>query len=151
MTSNETDSRLLDDLAEAFAAADPMPDHVFVAAKEAIFWRTIDAELAELVFDSSAETLSTVRGPRAARQVTFRSPGIEIEIMLTADGQRRLVGQLVPPQEAEVELRFDHETRTASTDRLGRFFFDNLQVGQIQLRIHPVAGTLVVTDWLSVS
>ena len=51
----------------ALREADPVPEHVLAAARGAWTWRTIDQELADLVFDSATE-LSGVRdhGGRAS-------------------------------------------------------------------------------------
>ena len=80
-------------------------------------WRTIDQELADLVFDSATE-LTGVRDPNAARQLTFRSKGVEIEIMLVDSAERRLVGQLVPAHATTVALDStgqSHEQHPTST------------------------------------
>lgn len=150
MTDIADEERLLDELATALEVSDPIPDHVLAAAKEAIFWRTVDAELARLVFDSSVDTVSSVRGTETARQVTFRSPGIEIEIMITDGTSRRLIGQLIPPQPAEAELRFGDEVRSTPTDRLGRFSFVDVPPGPIQLAVRSATGPQVVTEWLEI-
>lgn len=137
-------------LAKALDAADPVPDFVTEAAKAAYTWRTIDAELAELVFDSLGQEPVGVRGAESARQVTFRAPGVEIEMMVLAEGKRRLVGQLVPPQEAAVELRHGDTVRDARTDSLGRFSFDSVPTGPVQVVVSTSDGSRVVTDWMVV-
>ena len=53
-------------LARAVQAIEPVPADVVAAAKASFTWRTIDAELAELTFDSVADTDALVgraRGP----------------------------------------------------------------------------------------
>ena len=82
-----TDDDLLDLLGRAIDAADPVPDRVLDGARAAFTWRTIDTELAELVFDSTQE-LAGVRAAEANRQVTFRAPGVEIEVMVIENGTR---------------------------------------------------------------
>ena len=91
-----SDDDLLELVGRALRAADPVPDRVLDGARAAWTWRTIDEELAELVFDSAAE-LTGVRSEDTARQLTFRAPGMEIEVMVTDEATRRIVGQLVPP------------------------------------------------------
>jgi hypothetical protein len=135
-------------LAEALEEVDPVPDFVVAAAKDAFIWRTIDAELAELVFDSS-DGLVGVRSQETARQVTFRAPGVEIEMMMLAEGGRRLVGQLVPPQQATVELRHGTALRETATDAVGRFSFPDVPTGPISLTIVTPDGGRVTTEWLS--
>ena len=46
------DDDLLRELGRVVTAADPVPPEVIAAAKASFTWRTIDAELAELAFDS---------------------------------------------------------------------------------------------------
>ena len=65
------DDDLLELVGRALRAADPVPERVIEGARAAWTWRTIDEELAELVFDSAAE-LTGVRSEDTARQVTFQ-------------------------------------------------------------------------------
>ena len=67
------DDELLALVGRALRAAEPVPDHVIAGARAAWTWRTIDQELAELVFDSAFE-LTGVRSEDTARQLTFRAP-----------------------------------------------------------------------------
>jgi hypothetical protein len=145
------DDHLIEELAAAIAAGDPVPAEVNAAAKASYTWRTVDAELAELVYDSAVEELAGVRSAEGtARQVTFRAPGVEIEIAILSVGTRRLVGQLVPPQRADVELRWGSESRTVPSDELGRFTFDDVPVGPISLRCSfgEEDAPVIQTDWM---
>jgi hypothetical protein len=143
-----SDDDLVALLGLALATADPVPEHVLEGARAAYTWRTIDAELAELVFDSARE-LSGVRSEDANRQVTFKAPGVEIEVMVIENGTRRLVGQLVPPSVTTVELVGGDVVHTAQTDRLGRFTFDELEPGPVRLVVlGPDGGGVVQTDWV---
>lgn len=152
-TSHWSDDQLMAELGAALDAMDPVPSAVTEFAKAAFAWRTIDAELAELVFDSEGEQLAGVRSGAGARQMTFRAPGVEIEVVVMSEGARRLVGQLVPPQAATVELRYRDEVRSAKCDSLGRFTFQDVPVGPISIRcsIDDGDGNMVVqTDWMIV-
>jgi hypothetical protein len=144
------DDELLDRLATALSQADPVPAAVTEFAKAALSWRTIDAELAELVFDSVVDELVGVRSEGDTRQVTFRAPGVEIEVAVLAEGARRIVGQLVPPQEAEIELRYGGESRATLSDSLGRFTFQDVPAGPISLRCKLADDHTVQTDWMIV-
>ncbi len=99
----EHDDQLIATLGDAIRRADPVPENVLAGARAAFTWRTIDAELAELVFDSASE-LTGVRSETSPRQVTFQAPGVEIEVMVIENGQRRIVGQLIPPSEVTIQL-----------------------------------------------
>ena len=46
------DEQLLAELGEAVRVYDGPPDDVIAAAKDLFIWRTVDAELASLTFDS---------------------------------------------------------------------------------------------------
>ena len=142
------DDELLALLGQALAAADPPPAHVLDGARAAYTWRTIDAELAELVFDSARE-LTGVRSEDVNRQVTFEAPGIEIEVMVIDDETRRLVGQLIPPTESKIELVSDDSVSSMTTDHLGRFSFDDVAPGPVRLVVKGEDDRpLVQTEWV---
>ena len=137
-------------LSRALEHADPVPISVTEAGKSAFTWLTIDAELAELVFDSARDELVGVRSETLAeRQLTFQSPNVEIEIMLVGD-TRHLVGQLVPAQEAGVTLITELESTDAKTDYLGRFDFTGVEPGRIRLQVSTAGGPSITTQWFEV-
>ncbi|NND03397.1 MAG: hypothetical protein HKN91_11475 [Acidimicrobiia bacterium] len=146
-TTHEPDDRLLQELGSALDNTDPVPERFIEAAKESFTWRTIDIELAELVFDSAESELVGVRGVDATRQVTFQAPGFEIEIAIISDGTRRLVGQVVPAQVGTVELHFGEESTSTESDTLGRFSFEDVPLGPISLRLQLADGAIVQTAW----
>jgi hypothetical protein len=142
---------LLARLGDALRAAEPVPEHVLAGARGAFTWRTIDAELAELVFDSATELMGVRGGAEdTARQVTFQAPGVEIEVMVIDDGSRRIVGQLVPPQEATVQLlTMDDTLADTQSDHLGRFAFADVPPGPVRISVLGSSGVhLVHTEWL---
>ena len=146
MTSH--DDQLLDLVGRALRAAEPVPDRVVDGAKAAWTWRTIDEELAEIVFDSAVETAG-VRSENTARQLTFRSPGVEIEVMVADDTSRRVVGQLIPPGECTVQLVTDDTVIEEQSDRLGRFTFAAVAPGPVKLVVVDENGRhLVTTEWV---
>jgi hypothetical protein len=143
-----SDDELLALLGQALGTADAVPEHVLEGARSAFTWRTIDAELAELVFDSARE-LSGVRSDDSNRQVTFSAPGVEIEVMVIGNGSRRLLGQLVPPVATTIELVGSDAVYTARSDELGRFSFDELAPGPVRLMILDATGASTVqTEWM---
>ena len=121
---------------------------MLAGARAAWTWRTIDEELAELVFDSAAE-LTGVRSEDTARQLTFRAPGVEIEVMVVDDVSRRIVGQLIPPGDFTVQLAVGDAVLEESTDRLGRFTFEAVAPGPVRITVIDPDGTHVVsTEWV---
>jgi len=150
------EARLEQELRELAARLDPVPDRLVQAAVDAYAWRTVDADLAELVFDSLAdrEDAALVRGRQQERLLSFQASDLTIEVEVTAAGvSRRLTGQLIPPQQAMVEIRHRDEVVTLESDELGRFSADSLPAGPVSLRCAPGAGgarSPVVTDWVPI-
>ena len=151
MTDNRhpSEDQLLDELRAALGAADPVPDDVLAAAKASFTWRTIDAELATLTFDSATDELVGVRGEGSDRHVTFAAPDLEVEVMVYGTVDRRLTGQLVPPQAAVVELLSDQGVERTEADEHGAFAFDAVPPGAVSLRLIVADGErTVTTEWL---
>ncbi len=150
------DTGLEEELRELAARLEPVPEHLVQAAVDAYAWRTLDADLAEFVFDSLAERdeAAPVRGRQQERLLSFQASGLTIEGEVTAAGSsRRLIGQLVPPQRTVVEIRHQDEVVTLATDQFGRFIAESLPAGPVSLRCGPAAGDArspVVTDWVPI-
>ncbi|MGI8810206.1 MAG: hypothetical protein ACR2KK_20645 [Acidimicrobiales bacterium] len=138
------DDMLLSELRALAARHDPIPPEALAAARSAIAWRTLDAELAELTAESE---LVGVRGGDGPELLTFDAPGLTVEIEVAAlNGRRRLLGQLVPPVPGRVEVRHAGLTVTVEADAAGRFLADDVVAGPVSLRC--AAGShLVETDW----
>ncbi len=143
------------ELRQTAARFEPVPPEFVDAAKAVFTWRDIDAELAELVFDSllDADEATLVRGSADRRLVSFSGGGLTIDVEVTAAGQTRTVmGQIAPPQPGVVDIRRKTDTVTVTADELGRFRSGPLPPGPLSLRLRPAAGTpgpAVVTDWVS--
>jgi hypothetical protein len=118
------DEALLGELAALLAAQGEPPPEVLHAARESFVWRTVDAEIAALTYDSLLDDEpAATRAAARSRVLAFEADGLTIEVELdSTPSGRRLLGQLVPAQEAEVELRAGETVvATAAADELGRF------------------------------
>jgi hypothetical protein len=119
-----TDDELLAELAGVLGKVMGPPPELVEAAKALFTWRTIDAELAALAFDS-IEVEPADAGVRAGGQpriLTFEADDLTVEVEVDeAPGARRLIGQLTPPGRAELELRTPDQTVLGDADDLGRF------------------------------
>ena len=147
------DEALLRELRAAARRFDPPPDSVLEAARGSLTWRTIDAELAALEFDSAVDQATTaVRGGEGPRLLTFAAPGLNIEVEVSPIGPRRqLVGQLVPAQPARIDVRHAGGVTTVRADQLGRFGADAISAGPVSLRCHlgdAPSSVPVVTEWI---
>ena len=149
-------SDLEDELRGVLARLDPVPPGLVEAGVGAFAWRTIDADLAELVFDSlvDQDEAALVRGDQAGRLLSFRAGTLTIEVEVTATGpSRRLMGQLMPPQRGDVDIRHGDSTTTVEADELGRFSAGPLPAGPVSLRCRPGSAPdqpPIVTEWISI-
>jgi hypothetical protein len=149
-------SELESELRQAAARFDPVPPELLAAAAGAFSWRTIEAELAELVFDSQVDhdEVALVRGPPERRLLSFHAAGLTIDLEVTAvSSSRGLVGQLAPPRQASVEIRVGDTSIAVEADDLGRFRAGPLPTGPMSLRCglaSGVSGRPVVTDWVPI-
>ncbi len=156
MRDDPGDNELEAQLRKVAARFEPVPAELMRTAVGAFTWRTIDAELAELVFDSVVgddDDAAVVRGTQQARLLSFRSGDLSIEVEVTATGaQRSLIGQLIPARPAAIEIRHGGHVAALDADELGRFSAGPLHAGPISLRCSTegAAGRHVVTDWVSI-
>ncbi len=147
---------LEDELRRVLARIDPVPPGLAEAGIGAFAWRTIDADLAELVFDSlvDQDEAALVRGDQQGRLLSFRAGTLTIEVEVTGTGPaRRLMGQLMPPQRGGVDIRHADSTTTVEADELGRFSAGPLPAGPVSLRWRPGSAPdqpPVVTEWISI-
>lgn len=152
-TDTPDDHDLLQALGEALRASDPAPEDWYFAGRGSYTWRRVDAELAELAFDSAASAAPTlVRGPAPTRLVAFEAPTrrVELEVEPTRVGTFRVRGQLVPETAGTVELRQpERASLVVEADDHGCFAAEGLVAGPLSLRC-TVGGTTVDTAWLTV-
>ena len=150
------DRELLMLLRGVLEETDPVPGPLIEAAQACFTWRTVDAELAELVADSVLDG-AAVRAADAPRLVTFTAGAISLVIEIvaplarTGEVARRLIGQIVGAQPAEVEVRHADGSLTVQTDDYGRFRAAPVPPGPISLAVR-FAGRRppLVTSWVTV-
>jgi hypothetical protein len=131
---------------------DPVPADVVSEARASVELRSIDDELAWLVYDSVTDDdlLAGVRsGARTGRQLSFEGDDLVLEMEMS--GARYLVGQVVPPQLAVVELRHRGGTTPVETDELGCFHFPSVPEGPVSFRCCPAEPPAhsVATSWIT--
>jgi len=116
----------------------------------------VDEALAVLVYDSAIDPdrLADIRGAPgadgAARQLTFRSPGLTIEVEVDGSG-RELVCQVVPPQPASLEVCHRNGSLDLGRDEFGTFYLPEIPGDLIRLRCVPAGGTgsATGTGWVT--
>jgi hypothetical protein len=131
---------------------DQVPQDVIAGAGTSLALRSIDDELASLVYDSMTDDdlfVGVRSGTRTVRQLSFEAGELVLEMEVTGD--RYLVGQVVPPQVAVVELRHRGGTTNVETDELGCFHFRGVPEGPVSFRCCPArpAAPPVATSWIT--
>jgi hypothetical protein len=144
----DDDEELLAALGEALAGS-AVPPEFIEAGKAAYTWRTIDAELAELTYDSAQESLAAA-GHRAEdpsiRTLTLSSAHLTIELEASEDA---ILGQLVPVQTGLVEIQFGPEKGAETeVDTVGCFTIQPIPARPFRLRCRGAEGIVVLTEWL---
>ena len=157
-SAEEDDDTLLARLRTAVSMTDPVPAELIAAARSSFMWHTIDAELAELAYDSHAAAGqgASTRSAGGERMLCFESEALAVELEASGAGTgaaRRLVGQVVPPQRATIEVRHRGGVTTVDADEMGGFAAGGLAPGPVSIRCRPAggeSGTIVDTDWFLV-
>jgi hypothetical protein len=155
MSDEHDDQEMEEEIRRLAARLDPVPPELVQAATDAFSFRDLDAELAELAFDSllDADQATLVRSSPDRRLVSFRTAELTIDIEVTRTGpQRQVMGQIVPPGPATVEIRHRDGVSVIDADELGRFSSASLRAGPLSLRLRPAGHPqpVIVTDWVSI-
>jgi hypothetical protein len=139
------DDQLLAVLTHVIDETDPVPADALATAMAADL-SGLDAELAELVFDSLLDQGGTTMrdDPGDVRSLTFTSGDRTIEVDL-ADGG--LVGRVSPAEDTPVELEQGATRVPLAVDDLGRFRAV-VRPGPLRLRVGGAAGA-VATPWIT--
>ena len=145
------DDALLAELAGVLRPYTEPPAGMVDATKELFTWRSVDAELAALAFDSVLDDAPVgTRSAPGPRTLTFEAGELIIEVEIDpSPGGRRMLGQLVPARSAELELRWDGDPVTGRADGFGRFVLP-LPAGRVRVSLRCVLddGTAVETAWV---
>jgi hypothetical protein len=144
-----TEAQLIELLRQGLETTDPVPADVTDFAMAALTWRTIDAELAAIAFDSASEdTPAGVRGPGGERMLSYETETLSLDIEYRS-ATRRLIGQVAPPQTATVELHHSKGTSSTVTDDLGRFTFEDVEPGPVSIvcTSHGSDPDVIKTEW----
>jgi hypothetical protein len=142
------DERLLAALREAMRARRMVPDAFVDTAKSTYTWHNIDAELAQLTYDSSRQPAVGLRSETASiRALTFTSAHISLELEVTDSS---LLGQVIPPRAGTLETQTGAgTTTTVQIDEIGCFIVEPIPASPFRLRCQREDGSDVVTNWIT--
>lgn len=151
MMTADRDDELVQRLRLAARANDAPPAWVLEAARAALGWRTLDADLAALIADSADELAPAgVRSVGTLRLLSFETDSYAVDVEVEDSGaDRRLTGTIDPPGPGWLVAAHAQGTITATVDRGGRFIVV-VPAGPVRLRFESDEGSAVVTDWVLV-
>lgn len=143
------DEELLAALGEAIRAREEVPEWFVETGKNAYAWHNIDAELAQLTYDSSRDqdAVATVRSEAASiRALTFTSVQLSIELEVTGGS---LVGQIIPPRAGTLEVHTTAGVTSLPVDEIGCFAVTPIPSSPFRLRCCTEDGADVLTGWIT--
>ena len=145
------DEELLAALGEAVKARQAVPEWFVETGKNAYAWHSIDAELAQLTYDSDSDAdrgvAAAVRAEAASiRALTFTSARLSIELEVASDS---LVGQIIPPQAGTLEVYTTGGVTSSPVDEMGWFAVTPIPATPFRLRCRTEDGTDVLTGWIT--
>ena len=145
------DEELLAALGEAMRARASVPEWFVETGKNAYAWHNIDAELAQLTYDSDSETgrsrAAAVRSEAASiRALTFTSPRLSIELEV---GESSLIGQIIPPRAGTLEVHTTAGVTSSPVDEIGCFAVAPIPTSPFRLRCRTEDGADVLTGWIT--
>jgi hypothetical protein len=147
-----TEEELLAELRAALRAEQDVPRALVDAGKGVWAWRSVDAELAALTYDSAlealAEQLVATRSEAATlRSLTYASQSLTIELEVTRDA---LLGQVQPAQAARAEVvTRDGAVTPVDVDEVGWFTVRPAPRSPFRIACTTQDGSIkVLTPWI---
>jgi hypothetical protein len=143
------DEELLVALGEAMRARREVPEWFVETGKNAYAWHNIDAELAQLTYDSlgDRQRAAAVRSEAASiRALTFTSPRLSIELEV---GEGSLIGQVIPPRAGTLEVHTTAGVTSSPVDDIGSFAVTPIPTSPFRLRCRTEDGADVLTGWIT--
>jgi len=140
------DEQLLAALREALEADEAVPPEFIELGKNAYAWHNIDAELAQLTYDSIDEpqaALSMRAEAASIRALTFTSAHLTIELEVSEDS---VLGQVIPGQSGTIDIEGrEGTTATIEADQVGCFLIRPVPDSPFRLRFRTADGSDILT------
>jgi len=150
VTKGWDDEEVLAALQQALRAQRAVPPAFIEAGKSAFAWHNIDAELAQLTYDSildPAPELAMRAEAASIRALTFTSAHLTIELEVAQDS---LLGQIIPAQPATIRVQPRTGAETAlATDEIGCFSVQPIPSGPFRMHCRTAAGVDALTGWIT--
>lgn len=142
------DAVLIARLRAGLDESDPVPGDVIEFAMAAFTWRDIDAELAELDFDSAESGQEVgVRSSATLRMISFQAGQWMLDIEYD-EAAGRLLGVISPETPYRIDLHTSGAFYTTESDATGRFQAEGVIRGPLSLVLRLPDGLVVKTQWV---
>lgn len=146
--TSRSDEEIFEMLGSGLSQSDPAPTTISEFARALFTWRDVDAELAEMTYDSVDESLpSGVRSTATARMVSFHVEGWTIDLEYDPIAAH-VVGRVSPDSRFKVELHMGGARIASESDASGRFAFEEVQGGPVSLVFRFDDGSVIKTSWI---
>lgn len=153
MTINHTDEALLVHLGSVAAQVDPVPDLVLDLARLAWTTRALDAELLQLVDQTTGAPVGVRSTTLQPRVLTFEGDDVALDVQVEhVDGGVRLVGQVLPSPLGGGSVTIeqpDGTTVSARVDDLGGFRAAGLGRQLLRVRVELDGRRPFTTPWFA--
>ena len=149
MADSWDDEQFLAALGEALRAREAVPEWFVETGKNAYAWHNIDAELAQLTYDSSRDqdVVAAVRSETASiRALTFTSTRLSIELEVA---ESSLLGQIIPVRAGTLEVHTTAGVTSSPVDEIGCFAVDPTPTTPFRVRCRTEDGADVLTGWIT--
>ena len=150
--TDHTDDALLEDLRRVLDIVDGEAPDSTQLARAALSWRSLDSELAEMIHDSAVDGHDLlVRDTNDGHRVmSFANDEVRIDVEFSGS---QLVGQIVPPTPAIIELYREGSQPADSTtaDEFGAFVLTDVDPGPLSLVCRSEDGRVSIrTSWTAI-
>lgn len=137
----ERDHAVLDEVRRFWELADPPPPGL---AELAVFAIQLAGPDTDILRAGDRQLLAGARGDERSRSITFDGVRLTAVVTLTpaTDGSVRLDGWISPPSALPIELRTAGGTLSTTADERGRFTFERVGRGVVQLLVHDNGTTM---------
>ena len=143
------DEQLLAALREAMKARQAVPSWFVEMATNAYAWHNVDAELAQLTYDSEtdlARAAATRSEAASIRALTFTSPHLTLELEVA---ESSLIRQIIPPRAGILEIHTTAGVTSSPVDEIGCFAVDPIPASPFRLRCRTADGIDALTGWVT--
>jgi hypothetical protein len=137
------DAAMLDDLQAMWEHTDPVPPGLVERVTFAIGLDNLDVEMMRLTEEILVP--AGARGAEHVRTITFGGESVTVMVTVSQEGPSvfRLDGWLAPSAALSIELRRADDSLTTTSDEDGRFVFEEVPAGLVQLVLHPTPDAAV--------